>query len=237
MLRQLVSLIVTVTLLIVFVTGTAGADGTLKAIFKYKDSNGMEQPLPHAYLYLRNAAVSPPMEKNFTPADYIFGPTDSSGLLNAIVPEGKYFVRITGRGSLEARPLGPPEPGDHSWAPITPITIGTDTVTDLGIQYAAHFGVPPIQFSGTIKNYSGQPLAGQYVVAQSMPCTRGECEKVYPAQQRTSADGTYTILLRIPGRYWIAVTDELGSGIWANMVGPIEVKEGDIITMADIVSY
>ncbi len=212
-------------LIAVFSVSVAEGAGTLKVTFKYRDSNGVEQPLSSAYVYLRNGAVEPPMEKYFSPADYILGPSDALGRITASVPEGTYYVRITRRNPSAIRPLGPPEAGDYTWYQTNTITIGTNTVTDFGTKYAKSF-LNPITISGTITTASGAPLAGRYVRAQTDPCISANFSSqdpaewvysnlcgfpaIYLAPQRTDAGGRYTIQLREPGTYYIYESQCLG---------------------------
>ena len=67
-------------------TGTAEANGTLRVTFKFFDTNGIAQPLPYTYLYLRDSSPPPSIEKHFTPADYIFDPANSSEKNTTISP-------------------------------------------------------------------------------------------------------------------------------------------------------
>ncbi len=207
--------------------GLAEGAGTLTVTFKYRNSSGVEQPLAYAFVYLRNAAAEPPLEKYFSPADYIIGPTDSSGRITASVPEGDYYVRITRRYTLEGRtrPYGPPEPGDYTWNQAKPITISANTATSLGTIYAVLFGTSPITISGTVTTYGGVPLANRYVRFQKVQCITADYSSQDPSQwrdsnrcgpdkhlglQRTDANGSYSLVLRDPGTYYVYETACLG---------------------------
>ncbi|SPP99890.1 exported hypothetical protein [Candidatus Sulfobium mesophilum] len=213
-----------------FLVGMAEGAGSLTVTFK--DKNG--SALAYAYVYLRSAANEPPMEKYFSPADQILGPSGANGTITATnIPEGDYYVRITRRNPLAARPLGPPEVGDYTWVQAKPITINTNTMTNLGTKVAWAFGSAPMSISGTVKSYSGTPLASRYVRLQIGPCVEGS----YPtyessdpdpslwvdpnycngrswgkklAFQRTDASGNYTIFLREPGTYYVYESTCLG---------------------------
>jgi len=205
-------------LMAVIAAGVAEA-GTLTLTFKYKNSAGVEQPLSYSYVYLRNAANEPPMEKFFSPADLISPPSTSTGVVTITnVPEGNYYIRATRRNPLASRPLGPPEPGDYMWNQTEPITITAGT-TNLGIKYAWIFGSAPITISGTVKNWSGTPLAGRYVKATIEPCIQdgyggaltNYCgPEKHLALQRTDANGNYTLFLRDPGTFYIYESTCLG---------------------------
>lgn len=195
--------------------GSGAANGTLQFTFVYKAS-GVEQPLAQAYVYLRDASQLPPMEKYFSPADYIYGPTDMNGQLSVNVPAGKYFLRITRRAPLtntSPQPLGPPEPGDYSWSPIIPVTISANTVTDLGTQIAQAFGTPLIDITGYVEDTTGAGVPGRYVRAQTQLCSMdyANCGPVkLLATARTDANGKYTLLLNEPGTYFIIESKTLG---------------------------
>ena len=201
-----------------FVAGVAEA-GTLTLTFKYKNSAGVEQPLPYAYAYLRNAANEPPMEKFFSPPDQISAPSSAAGVITmTAVPEGNYYIRVTRRNPLASRPLGPPEPGDYMWNQTEPITVTAGT-TNLGTKYAWIFGSAPITISGTVKNGSGTPLVGRYVKATIEPCIQdgyggaltNYCgPEKHLALQRTDANGNYTLFLRDPGTFYIYESTCLG---------------------------
>ena len=239
---------------------TEAANGTVRVTFKYRDGNGVEQPLPYAYLYLRLGTEGPPLEKYFKSADYIFGASDSLGRINASVPEGTYYIRLTRRGQLVGplRPLGPPEAGDYTWTDYKKITVVANTVIDLGIKYAVPFA-GPITITGAIKDSAtGAPLAGRFVRAQAEPCIEADysswdpaewvdsnrCgEEIYLAQQQTDAQGKYTLLLKKPGTYYIVESRTLGdrhqqySGNRSTTgwtMGPITVNTGDKIVLEDM---
>ena len=205
--------------------GPAEATGTLTVTFKYTDSNNVQQPLAYAYVYLHNAAEGPPMEKIFTPPDFILGPSDANGRISASVSAGTYYIRITRRKNLgsAARPLGPPEAGDYTWTQLTTVTITDGSVTDLGTKYASFFK-PAITITGTIKDDKGNPLAGRYVRAQTDPCISASygpynpdqhgpnrCGPVkYLALERTDANGKYLMNLKTAGTYYIYESQCLG---------------------------
>jgi hypothetical protein len=248
--RRYFSLFTALILITIFAVGAAEATGTLKVNFKYKNTDGTEQGLEGAYVYLRNAAVPPPMERFFSQADYVFGPADSAGQISVSVPEGQYFFRVTRRAPLGSpvRPLGPPEPGDYSWTPILPISITTNAITDLGTQYAESFGTPVIRISGIVRDRYGRANPGKYVRAQIEPCILGDditapnfCgPEKYAAQQTTDADGRYTIFIKNPGQYYIIVSQTLGyigpynSSTTGVGLGPVTVSAGDDIRLPTI---
>lgn len=240
-------------------TMAEAANGTVKVTFKYTNGSGVEQPLRSAYLYLQNGNEEPPLEQYFKRADYIFGPSDSLGRINASVPEGKYFIRLTRRGPGTASgPLGPPEVGDYTWTDYQEITVTANTVTDLGTKYAEFFS-EPIIITGAVVNFAnGAPLAGRYVRAQTEPCITADyssenaanwidsnrCGPVkLLAQQRTDAQGKYTLLLRDPGTYYIVQSKALGDNHqqytgnpnttgWG--MGPITVNAGDRVVLENL---
>jgi hypothetical protein len=238
-------------LITVLAAGVAEA-GTLSLTFKYKNSSGVEQPLNYAYVYLRNAANEPPMEKFFSPADYISGPSTAAGVVTIYnVPEGNYYIRATRRNPLAARPLGPPETGDYMWNQTKPITITAGT-TNLGTKYAWIWGSAPIAISGTVKTPAGVPLANRYVRLQTEQCVEGGPDngpnycgpEKHIALQRTDASGNYTLFLRAPGTFYIYESQCLGDqhreyegnpcmGVYA---GSVTVKDGDNKTV-NIVGY
>ena len=259
-LRRMLAVTLFVTALVMAFSGMAeAANGTVKVTLKYKNGSGVEQPLVSAYLYLRNAAESPPLEQYLKKADYIYGPSDASGRINASVPEGSYFIRITKRAVAGGSgPLGPPKAGDYTWTDYQQVTVTAGSITDLGTKYAASFS-EPITISGIIVNSTtGAPLAGRYVRAQTEPCVTADyssqneaewrdsnrCGPVkYMAQRRTDAQGRYTLLLRDPGTYYIVesltlgdnhqqYTGNPGSTGWA--VGPITVSAGDKIVLGEM---
>jgi hypothetical protein len=249
--KQCLSLISAIIFANLCAVGTAEANGTLRVTFKLKRPDNTEQGLPYAYVYLRDAAVAPPMEKFFSPPDYIFGPTNHLGQINVEVPQGQYFVRVTRRNPYfhSSSPLGPPERGDYSWTPISPITITSNTVADLGTQYAESFGGPPIKISGLVKDIYGKPASNRYVRAQTEPCILGtessDPNKCGPvkllAKQRTDANGAYSMTIRNSGSYYIVVSSTLGPQTTPNYItmgkaiGPVTVREGEDITLPDII--
>jgi hypothetical protein len=234
------------------------ADGTVKVTFKYQDGSGVEKPLSHAYLYLRDGTDPPPLEKYFKNADYIFGPSNANGVISANVPEGIYYVRLTRREPLGYRPLGPPEEGDYTWTDYKQIIVTGGGVTDLGTRYAVHFSQPITITGAIVDSKSGAPLVGRYVKAQTEPCIKADysswepaewvdsnnCGPVkYMAQQKTDAQGQYTLFLPEPGTYYIVESKALGdhhqqyqgnqsSTGWA--MGPITVNAGDSIVLDDM---
>ncbi|MCL7487992.1 MAG: hypothetical protein M8357_07460 [Desulfobulbaceae bacterium] len=259
--RNILAVIILLSAMAMLGGGTAeAANGTVKVTFKHKDAAGVEQPLSSAYLYLRDGAEPPPLEKSFRNADYIFGPSDGAGRINASVPEGTYYVRLTRREPLDkvAQPLGPPEAGDYTWTDYNVITVTADGVTDLGTKYADFFS-KPITITGVVVNSSnGVPLVGRYVRAQPEPCIEADYSSFnaadwvdsnrcgpekYMAQRRTDDQGRYTLLLREPGTYYIIESKTLGdkhvemsgnrsSTGWA--MGPITVNAGDTIVLDDM---
>jgi hypothetical protein len=234
-------------------SNSVAGSGTLTVTFKYKDSNGVEQPLSGAYVYLHDAAIKPPVEKYFVNTPYIFGPSSPSGVISAYtVPEGSYYIRINKRNpqSGNTNKLGPPEPTDYTWNQIAPITISANATTNLGTKYADAL---PITLTGTITNYSsGVPVAGRYVRAQTEPCYAdgysnniNHCGPVkFLAFQRTGADGRYTIKLRDPGTYYIYHTNCLrdwgqeyvGNPCMGDYSGSVTVNSGETRAF-NIVTY
>jgi hypothetical protein len=233
-------------------SNSLAGSGTLTVTFKYKDNNGVEQPLSSAYIYLHDASKKPPLEKYFVNTPYIFGPSYSNGWISASVPEGSYYIRITKRDPLSGNTnrLGPPEPTDYTWSQTTPITISANVTTDLGTKYADSL---PITVTGAITNYySGVPVAGLYVRAQTEPCyTDGynnninHCGPVkFLALQRTDAGGRFTIKLRYPGTYYIYDSSCLqdsgepyaGNPCMGYYGGTVTVNSGETKTL-NIVTY
>ncbi len=212
---RLATLLLSFALMSIFSVCLAEAGtGTLKANFKYKDpATGVIQNLSNGYIYLHNATKSPPMEKFFSKADYILGPSAADGSFMANVPEGSYYIRITRRKVLAGttRPYGPPEEGDYTWMQTTPVTITANATLDLGTKYANPFTFAPITITGTVKSQNGTPVAGRYVRAQTEPCYddgySGNINQCGPvkllALQPTDANGKYTLQLRDPGTYYI----------------------------------
>jgi hypothetical protein len=237
----------------ILLVGVAEGAGTLSVTLRGKNASGVEVPLSYAYVYLRSAASEPPMEKFFSPADLILGPSGTNGTITAGgIPEGDYYVRITRRNPLggAVRPLGPPEEGDYTWFQVRPITISTNQTTSLGTKVAWAFGSAQMSISGTVKNWSGTPLAGRYVKATIVPCIEADYSSEDPAEwrdsnrcgpekhmavERTDASGNYTLFLRAPGTFYIYESTCLGdqhdqySGNpcigWG--AGPITVSAGE----------
>jgi hypothetical protein len=233
-------------------SNSLAGSGTLTVTCKYKDNNGVEQPLSSAYVYLHDASKKPPMEKYFVNTPYIFGPSSPSGVITASVPEGSYYIRITKRDpqSGNTNKLGPPEPTDYTWNQIAPITISANATTNLGIKFADAL---PITLTGTVTNSSSHaPVAGRYVRAQTEPCyTDGynnnvnQCGPVkFMALQRTDADGRYTLKLRDPGTYYIYQSSCLrnygdqytGNPCMGDYSGSVTVNSGDTQTL-NIITY
>jgi hypothetical protein len=191
------------------------ANGTLKFTFKYQDpSTGVVTNLTKAYVYLHDAAKSPPMEKYFSMANYINSAGFGNGVyLDTHVPAGNWYIRITQRKDvLQGKgPYGPPEAGDLTWFQTVPITIVAGQTLDLGTLYAAPFG-STITITGTVKNSGGTPLAGRFVRATTVPCTDdgfnyniNQCGQYkFIALQPTDANGNYTLKLRNPGTYYLS---------------------------------
>jgi hypothetical protein len=232
--------------------GLAGS-GTLTATFKYKDSSGFEQPLAGAYVYFQDASKNPPLEKYFVNSSYIYGPSSATGWISASVPEGSYYIRITKRDPLSGNTnkLGPPEPSDYTWNQIDPVTISANVTTDLGTKYPDPL---PITVTGVITNYfTGVPVAGRYVRAQTEPCYSdgynnnvNNCGPVkFLALQRTDSDGRFTIKLRDPGTYYIYQTNCLlnyGSEFSGNPCmgwygGTVTVSSGETRILDIVTNY
>ena len=188
--------------------------GALTGKFLYKDSAGNDNPLTYGYVYLHSATKPPPMEKYFSKADYILGPTSTTPFLISNIPEGSYYVRLLQRkvpGGVNAQ-FGPPQQGDYTWFQTTPITITAGTTPlNLGTLYATPFGSAPIIITGTLTSPTGAPVTGLYVRAQTEPCTTdGQNNNVnqcgpakYQSLQTTDANGKYTIFLKDPGVYYL----------------------------------
>jgi hypothetical protein len=99
------------------------------------------------------------------------------------------------------------------------VTVTAGVTLDLGTKYATSFG-SAITITGTVKNYSGAPLASRYFRATTEPCRENVnctndgalCEQYtnscgpnkFLAQQPTDANGTYTLQLRDPGTYYLS---------------------------------
>ncbi len=218
--KHWIILISVVVLSTVLSLGRAEANGTLTLKFQFVGSSGVAVPLSYAYVYLHSASAPPPMEKYFSQADYIFGPSDSNGSITASVPAGSYYVRITRRNTsvMPPNPLGPPLNGDYTWMQATPITISDNVTTDLGTKTSTFFG-STITITGTITNAaSGAPLSGRYVRAQTEPCITGSyysspnyCgSEKFAALTPTDANGKYTIQLRTPGTYYLYESSCIG---------------------------
>ncbi len=244
-------------LMITFSVCPAGADtGTLKANFKYKDpASGAIQNLSNGYIYLHEATKPPPMEKFFSKADYILGPSGADGSFTVSVPAGTYYIRITRRKVVlgPPRPYGPPEEGDYTWMQTPPITVTANTTTDLGTKYAYPFAIAPITITGTVNSQNGVPLAGRYVRAQTEPCYQdgynnniNQCGPVkFLALQPTDANGKYTLQLRDPGTYYIYTSPCLTTEhdqytgnrcTFTAAPGPVTVMRGDNKTVNMVVS-
>jgi hypothetical protein len=201
-------------LVVLFSFGSAAAaNGTLKLTFKYKDpATGVEQNLSYGFIYLHTAARPAPMEKYFSKADYILGPT-ANGNVSVSVPAGSYYVRVLRRKVVNGatRPYGPPEAGDLTWFQTTPITITAGATLDLGTKYATPFG-STIAVTGIVKSSGGVPLAGRYVRATTEPCVAdgynyniNQCgPNKFLALQPTDATGSYRLELRNPGTYYLS---------------------------------
>jgi len=255
-----ISLVIVMT---IFSVGLAkAADGTLRVTFKYKDpATGVEQNLNSGFIYLRDAAKPPPMEKFFSKAGFILGPANLwNGKYSYNIPAGQYYIRILQRKLVAGtpRPYGPPEAGDLTWFQTTPITITANATLDLGTKYALPFSSSQVTITGTVKSSSGTPLEGRYVRAQTEPCvvplncTDTGCEQYgnecgptkFPAQQTTDADGKYTLLLADSGTYYIYTSPCLMAGhnqndqtrCWYTAApAAVTVITGDMVTV-DIVA-
>ncbi len=230
--------------------GRAEANGTLTLHFQYMNSSEVAVPLAYAYVYLHVSSESPPMEKYFSAADYIFGPSDATGLITASVPAGSYYVRVTRRNTsvMPPNPLGPPLSGDYTWMQATPITISNNATTNLGTLTSNYFG-STITITGTITNgATGAPLPGRYVRAQTEPCITGDDNGGNPnycgpdkfaAVTPTSANGSYTIQLRTPGTYYVyestcigdTYQDYTGNPCMGTGSNPVTVQAGASATV------
>ncbi len=244
----LVSVVVLSTMLS---CGRAEANGTLTLKFQYVNSSGVATPLSFAYVYLHNSSESAPMEQYFSAADYIFGPSDSTGSITASVPAGSYYVRITRRNTsaFPPNPLGPPLNGDYTWRQTAPITISNNVITNLGTQNSTFFG-SSITISGTITNVAtGAPVPGIYVRAQTVQCILGNYTdypnrcgpQKFAAVTPTDANGNYTLQLRTPGTYYLYASQCIGDrhqtyqanpcmGI-ENTTDPVIVNAGASVTV------
>ena len=254
--RQGATLIFVVLMMTLFSICLAEAGtGTLKTTFKYKEpTTGVIQNLNYGYIYLHNATKPPPMEKFFSKADYILGPSGADGAFTVSVPEGTYFIRITQRKVLVGgmRQYGPPEDGDYTWMQTIPITITAGATLDLGAKYAYPFTNSPITITGTVKTQNGAPLAGRYVRAQTEPCYEdgynyniNQCGPVkFLALQPTDANGKFTLQLRDPGNYYIYTSPCITADYeqytgnrcaYTAAPGPVTVVRGDSKTVNMVV--
>ncbi len=255
--RQGTTLILVLAMTTLFSVCLAEAGtGTLKGNFKYTDpATGVIQNLSYGYIYLHDATKPPPMEKFFSKADYILGPSGADGAFTVSIPEGTYYIRITRRKVLQGptRPYGPPEEGDYTWMQTTPITITANATLDLGTKYAYPFSLAPITITGTVKSQNGTPLAGRYVRAQTVPCyddgynyNINQCGPVkFLALKPTDANGTYTLELRDPGTYYIYTSPCITADhdqytgnrcTYTAAPGPVTVVRGDNKTV-NMVAY
>lgn len=224
--KKLVFLLIFI-LLSAFFSALAEANGTVTVTFKNRDASGVETPLSYAYIYLRPASELPPKEIYFRDATYVLGPSNANGTISVSVPEGTYYVRITSRNPSGTSVLGPPRPADYTWHQTDPITIITNTVTNLGTQYARPFGtvMPSMSISGKVTNYLGNPAPGKYVRAQPVQCILADYSSSNPAEWvdsnhcgpdkylafgRTDANGNYILYLKYPGIYFIYGSSCLG---------------------------
>jgi len=244
----LMSVVVLSTMLTI---GRAEANGTLTLKFQYVNSSGVAVPLSWAYVYLHDASESPPMEKYFSEADYIFGPSDQTGTITASVPAGSYYVRITRRNTsaMPPNPLGPPLNGDYTWMQTNLITISNNVTTNLGTQTSTFFG-QTISITGAITNAAtGAPLPGRYVRAQTVPCIVGDADtnpnycgpEKFAALTPTDANGKYTIQLRTPGTYYIYESSCIGDSYsyytgnpcmgTGSTLNPVTIQAGASVTV------
>jgi len=231
-------------------TDVYAGNGTLKGYFKYVDpATGAVQSLNSSFIYLRSASKPPPMEKYFSKADYILGPT-SNGFYSVSVPEGNYYVRILRRKVVGTvtKPYGPPEEGDLTWFQTAPITITSGATLDLGTKYAQPFSQAPIRVTGTVTSQTGAPVSGRFVRAQTAPCLDqgwdGNVNQCGPdkliALQPTDAQGKFTLYLKDPGTYYFYTSPCLTAeyrefsgnqcGYTAGP-GPVTLSVGDVRTL------
>jgi hypothetical protein len=249
--KQGIILISAVALSTMLSFGRAEANGTLILTFQYVNNSGVATPLNYAYVYLHLASESAPMEQYLSAADYIFGPSDSTGKITASVPAGSYHVRITRRNTTTSppNPLGPPLNGDYTWMQTVPITISNNITTNLGTQNSTFFGTSNT-ISGTVTNRAtGAPVPGIYVRAQLVPCILGNYTdypnrcgpQKFAALTPTDANGKYTLQLRAPGTYYLYASQCIGDrhqtyqanpcmGI-ENTTDPVTVNAGDSVTV------
>jgi hypothetical protein len=216
--KQWAALIPLCATLTMFSVGSAeAATGTITFTLNYKDPiTNVVTPVGRAFTYLHDATKPPPMEKFFSKADCIlWGPIGNGSYSITGVPEGKWYIRITQRADPAKQTFswahGPPQSGDLTWMQPAPITITAGQTLNLGTLYSAPFAPVPITITGTVKNYSGAPLAGRYVRAQTEPCDGyNDCGPVkLLALQTTDANGNFTLQLRDPGTYYIYTASTL----------------------------
>lgn len=227
------------------------AAGSLKGTFKYKDpATGTEQILEYGFVYLHSASKPPPMEKFFSKADVIVGITTGNPFIFNNIPEGTYYVRLLQRKVIggATAPYGPPQEGDYTWFQTAPITIPAGGVYDLGTRYATPFGSAPISITGILTSQNGTPVAGQYVRAQTVPCTTdgqnfdvNQCGPVkLLAEAPTDSNGKYTMFLRDSGTYYIYASPCLTTAYdaytgnrcgWSTGPGPVKLSVGDSKTL------
>jgi hypothetical protein len=251
-----IALISLCAMLTILTVGLAeAATGTLKYSFKSKDPvTGVVTNLPTGFVYLRDVAKPPPMEKYFSKADYINIPSFSNGnYSDPNVPVGTWYIRITQRKVVGGVPLGPPQEGDYTWSQTAPITIVAGQTLDLGTLYAIPFGPSPITITGTIKNQNGVPVTGQYVRAQTAPCfddgynnNINQCGPAkFLALKPTDANGKYTLQIKDPGAYYVYTSpcitadhdDYIGNRCrYTAAPGPVILKIRDTKTL-DMVIY
>lgn len=189
---------------------------------------GSYEPLNDAWVYLQNPA-NQIMMKYFRPAEDILGPSDSSGIINASVPDGTYRVMILRRAPLTSTPAAglqydPPDTGDYAYIYPGTITVNDGSTVNLGAIDAKPF-VPAgsITVTGTVLIssmwtgttwVSNVPAANAFVFASPVNCagyggdrTHGgeNCPgaEMLPAQAPADSSGHFTINLRDPGTYYI----------------------------------
>jgi hypothetical protein len=248
--KSWIAFISAIVLSSLFAFDRAEANGTLTLKFQYVNSSGVATPLSAAYVYLHIASAMPPMEKYFSEAEYIFGPSDSTGTITASVPAGSYYVRVTRRNTTGTpNPLGPPQNGDYTWFDSASVTIINNATTSLGTLNSTFFG-SAITIAGTVTNAStGAAMSGIYVRAQTVPCITGSSttypnycgQEKYPALAPTDANGHYTIRLRTPGTYYLYESSCIGDTYQdysgnpcmgtASTSSPVTVQAGASITV------